>query len=208
MLGPRGKLRICHAERCSAQRTHCWRRLRLMYDVNDYGRMLADPTRMNAYVKALERTVKPGSVVVDVGTGIGAFAMVAARLGARKVYAIETNPCIELARAAAKRNGLEKQIDFIQKSVFEVKLPEKADVLVSDCRGNLALYDASLEIVMHARDRFLKPGGAIIAQKDELFAALVHRPKLFEDLEAPWKLLGLDWAPCRASAFSSAIADE
>ena len=31
-----------------------------MYDVNDYGRMMADPRRMKAYTEALRRAVKPG----------------------------------------------------------------------------------------------------------------------------------------------------
>ncbi len=106
-----------------------------MYDVNDYGRMMADPDRMNAYTEALRRAVKPGCVVVDVGTGLGVFALLAVQLGARKVYAIDTSPCIDVARVVATRNGFSERIEFIQKSVFDVELPEKADVLIGDCRG-------------------------------------------------------------------------
>jgi protein arginine N-methyltransferase 1 len=176
-----------------------------MYDVNDYGRMMADPVRMHAYAEALRRAVKPGSVVVDVGTGTGIFALLAARFGARKVYAIDTNPCIHLAHEVAKANGLADKIEFIHKDVREVEPPEKADVLVADCRGHFPLFGPNLEIVSHARRSWLTDGGTMIAEKDEIFVALVHDPYLRRELEAPWHLFGFDWEPCRAHGFTSGI---
>src|SRR6185369_8335569 len=120
------------------------------------------------------RAVEPGCVVVDVGTGTGVLAMHAAKLGARKVYAIDTNPCIHLAREVAKRNGFEHAIEFIHKSVFDVELPEKADVLVSDCRGAFALSGRNPELVYRARDRFLAPNGTVISLRDELFVSVIE----------------------------------
>jgi Ribosomal protein L11 methyltransferase (PrmA) len=60
-----------------------------------YGRMIADIGRTAAYADALRRHVTPESVVVDIGTGTGVFALLAARLGARKVYAIEADDAID-----------------------------------------------------------------------------------------------------------------
>ena len=48
-----------------------------MYSIMGYGEMIADSVRMDAYVRALRRAVKPGSVVLDIGTGTGIFAVVA-----------------------------------------------------------------------------------------------------------------------------------
>ena len=176
-----------------------------MYELNDYGRMMADPTRMNAYTEALRRAIEPGDVVVDVGTGTGVFAMLAARFGARKVYAIDTNPCIHLAREVAKRNGVEDRIEFIHKSVFDVELPEKADVLVSDCRGAFPLHGRHPELVFVARDKFLKPGGRVIPLRDELLVSAVECESAHAFLRQGWTTAGFDWEPCRRAVLSSAL---
>ncbi|MEJ5349530.1 MAG: 50S ribosomal protein L11 methyltransferase [Desulfosoma sp.] len=49
--------------------------------------------------------------VVDVGTGTGILAMAAARLGARRVLALDVNPlAVEEAGANVRRNGLDQKI--------------------------------------------------------------------------------------------------
>ena len=175
-----------------------------MYDVNDYGRMMADKVRMHAYTEALRRAVKPGSVVVDVGTGTGVFALLAAQFGARKVYAIDTNPCIQLAKATAKANGFADKIEFLQKSIFDVELPEQADVLIADCRGAFTLHERSLEIMIHAR-RFVRDGGTTIPLKDDLCVSVIEWPKVTASLEERWKVGGFDWNACRSEGFSSRL---
>jgi pimeloyl-ACP methyl ester carboxylesterase len=50
--------------------------------------MLADDGRVDAFVRAIEAVVRPGAVVVDIGTGSGILAMVAARAGARRVVVV------------------------------------------------------------------------------------------------------------------------
>jgi len=54
-----------------------------MYSLRSYGNMIADKGRTGPYVDALRRAVKPGSVVVDIGTGAGVLAFMACRFGAR-----------------------------------------------------------------------------------------------------------------------------
>src|SRR5437870_11229737 len=76
-----------------------------MYSVADYGIMIADRVRMEAYMQALRSAVRPGGVVVDIGTGTGIFALLACRFGARRVYAIEPNDAIQVAREIARANG-------------------------------------------------------------------------------------------------------
>ena len=72
-----------------------------MYILHFYGRMLADTPRMNAYVEALRRSVTPDSVVLDLGSGPGVFALLACKFGARRVYAIEPDNTINIGREAA-----------------------------------------------------------------------------------------------------------
>src|SRR6185436_18926126 len=119
-----------------------------MYRLREYGQMIADLGRTAAYAKALERRVTPDSVVVDIGTGTGIFALLAARLGARKVYAID------YGRRIAAANGLSERIEFIQGFSTDVQLAEQADVIVSDIHGVLPAHDRSLFAIIDARDRF------------------------------------------------------
>lgn len=158
-----------------------------MYSVSDYGRMIADTDRMNAYEEALRTTVKPGDVVVDIGTGTGIDAFLACQLGARHVYAIEKNPAIQVARDIAKANGFEDKITFIQNLSTKVHLPEKADVMVSDIRGSLPLCGPHIPSIIDARKRFLKPDGIQIPQRDVLMIAGVQSDKIYRKYTIPWR---------------------
>ena len=63
-----------------------------MYSIDAYGEMINDRVRMDAYAAALARTVTPGAVVLDIGTGTGIMALLAVRMGARQVYALARPP--------------------------------------------------------------------------------------------------------------------
>ena len=76
-----------------------------MYDLIGYGSMIADSVRTDAYARALRDLVKPDSVVLDIGTGTGLFALLACRFGARHVFAIEPSNVIALARTLSRANG-------------------------------------------------------------------------------------------------------
>jgi ribosomal protein L11 methyltransferase len=59
-------------------------------------------------VEGLEDVVRPGDRVLDVGTGTGILALVAARLGARTVDAVDIDPvAVRVAQGNVERNGLE-----------------------------------------------------------------------------------------------------
>ncbi len=158
-----------------------------MYSVGAFGSMIADEVRMSAYVQALEKHVTPDSVVLDIGTGTGIFALLACRFGARKVYAIEPNEAIQVARELAAANGYADRIEFIEDLSTRVTLPERANVILADLRGVLPLYDHNLPTMLDARARLLAPGGAMIPQRDSLWAALVSAPDLYEPYVKPWE---------------------
>jgi len=158
-----------------------------MYSLHSYGQMLAGAPRMQAYTAALERAVKPGSVVLDLGCGPGVFALVACRLGARRVYAVEPDNVIEIAREAAKANGFADRIEFFQNFSTEITLPEKADVIVSDLRGVLPLYQHHIPSIVDARTRLLAPNGTLLPRRDILWAAVVETPDRYHEIVGPWE---------------------
>jgi protein arginine N-methyltransferase 1 len=151
-----------------------------MYSLHDYTRMISDEARMGAYVRALEAVVQPGSVVVDVGTGSGILALVACRLGARRVFAIDKNDAVEVGRELARENGVADRIVFFHEDARDVEISERADVIVSDLRGTLPIAGDNLAVIADARTRFLKPGGVLIPARDRLMVAVVERRDLYD----------------------------
>jgi len=157
-----------------------------MYTISDYGGMIVGNKRTSAYAEALRCSVKPGSVVLDIGTGPGIWALLACRLGARKVYAIEPDDVIELARELAAVNGYMERIEFIKDLSTSVRLPERVDMIVSDLRGVLPLYRQSVLSIVDARERFLKDDGVLIPRRDTLWAAVVTAPDTYRSRVSPW----------------------
>lgn len=157
-----------------------------MYSVKAYGRMISDTTRINAYVSAMRAAVRPGDLVIDLGCGPGLFALLACKLGARRVYAIEPSNIIQLARESARANGFLDRVEFFQDVSTNVNLPEPADVIVSDLRGVLPLFQRYIPTIRDARVRLLKPGGILIPTRDTLYAAVAEAPILYESMFGPW----------------------
>lgn len=154
--------------------------MRSGYSVASYGQMVADANRTDAYVRALERAVQPGCVVLDIGAGTGIFSLLACRFGARRVYAVEPDGAIQAAREIAAANGYAERIEFIQDLSTRVTLPERADVIISDLHGVLPLYLQHLPSIMDARARHLAAGGALIPRRDTLWAAPVESQTAYQ----------------------------
>lgn len=176
-----------------------------MYSITNYGAMIADRVRIRAYADALRRVITSDSVVVDLGTGTGIFALLACRFGARRVYAIEPSDAIQVAREIATANGFAERIEFHQAMSTEVTLPERADVIVSDIGGVLPWFQTHLPSIADARRRFLAPGGVLIPQQDAVWAAVVEAPELYARHSAPWEDCGfdLDMEPARRLAVNT-----
>jgi protein arginine N-methyltransferase 1 len=152
-----------------------------MYSVPNYNAMLADRIRVEAYARALQQAVRPDSVVVDIGVGTGIMTLLACRFGARRVIAIEPEDVIQVAREMIRVNGYADRVEFFQQPSVSVTLPEAADVIVSDLRGALPLYQSHLQAVVDARKRLLKPGGVLIPRLDTMWAAIAELPDVYSN---------------------------
>lgn len=153
----------------------------MTYTLAAYSTMIDDAVRTDAHVRALERTVKPGSVVVDLGAGSGFFTFEALRLGARHVHAIETSEALLVAERIARENGLAERVTFHRALSTKVTLPDRVDLVVADMRGSLPLLGPVVPALADARARFLKPEGVLIPSHDTVSCALVSAEKPFDE---------------------------
>lgn len=176
-----------------------------LYSVFDYGSMIADQARMDAFMRALRHHITPQSVVLDVGTGTGIFALLACQLGARRVYAIEPDDSIQLARELAAANGWADRIEFFQELSSAVTLPEPADVVVSDLGGLLPWFQHHIPSIIDIRQRLLKPGGVLIPLRDRAWAAIVEAPEFYCRYTDGWDRhrFGLDMTAAQTTALNT-----
>lgn len=151
------------------------------YDFASYCNMLTDKHRMDAYTKTLRETVGKDSVVLDLGSGTGFFSIFASRLGAKKVYAVETNSLVHLSKQFAQTHDCAGKIEFIDKFSDEIELEEKADILICDLHGVLPFYQSSISTIIDARERLLKPNAIMIPNSEKTFFAVCEVEEFYKE---------------------------
>lgn len=172
---------------------------RTIVETIDYHRsMLTDKVRMQSYLRAIMHTVGPGDVVLDIGSGTGVLAYFACMAGAKRVYALEQDLVIELARAICNHNGFQDRVVFLNEWSDQVELPERADVLVTETIGNIGFEEGILGWIIDARERLLTQDGRIIPASVELVVAPIEIPDGYDFFNV-WtnELYTLDLTPVR-----------
>jgi arsenite methyltransferase len=103
--------------------------------------------------------LKPGEVVLDLGSGGGIDVLLSARrVGpAGKAYGLDmTDEMLALARENQAKSGL-TNVEFLKGEIENIPLPDNSvDVIVSNCVINLS---ADKQQVLNEAFRVLKPGG-------------------------------------------------
>ncbi len=122
-------------------------------------------------LELLEREVRPGMVVLDVGTGSGILAVAAVKLGAARVLALDIEPqAVQVARENAARNGAAGAI-WVELGTLDHP-PNPADLAVANITASAV---ATLAPAFAAA---LRPGAPLIGsgivgeRLDEVRAAL------------------------------------
>ena len=142
-----------------------------------YFPMVLDDRRHAAIDEALRRAVQPGSRVLDIGTGTGLLAMMAARAGAAQVITCESDPVVaDVAKEVVALNGLSDRIRVIAKSSEDLELgvdiAEAADVLIWDTLGSNLIGAGAFSVLEGAVRRLLRPGGAVLPARGAVRIAL------------------------------------
>ncbi len=138
--------------------------------------MLQDRRRTEAFLTAIREVVRPGDVVVDIGTGTGVLAIAAARAGARRVYAVEAGGIAEIARAMFAANGVADRVTVLRGWSTQMTLPERADVLTTEIIGHDPLEEQVLPVVLDARERLLRPGARQVPEAMTLWGLPLDLP--------------------------------
>jgi len=135
-----------------------------------------------AALALLERHVRPGARVLDLGSGSGILAIAAVRLGAASAIGIEIDPeANEVADRNAARNGVADRVRFLAGDAAQLgPLAGPADLL---CSNILRTVNVAL---LPAIRTSLAPGGLAIFSGMEEGEADLFRPAL---MAAGWQAM-------------------
>ncbi|MGH6934422.1 MAG: 50S ribosomal protein L11 methyltransferase, partial [Dongiaceae bacterium] len=162
-------------------------------------RMMNDQPRNRAYDAALRRAIGPDSHVLEIGTGSGLLAMMAARAGAALVTTCEMADLVaEAAAEIVRHNNLSGRIKVIAKKSTELQvgtdLPRPADILLSEILGDRLLSEEVLRSTADARRRLTRPDAILIPRRVSAIARLVGGD-MFADAVSVGRVEGFDLSP-------------
>ena len=176
-----------------------------------YFKMVRDETRYQILDRALRRVLGGGGRVLDIGTGVGLLAMIAARAGADEVVTCEQNAVVaETAKAVIAANGLQRKVKVVAKKstdlVVGLDMAGPADVLVWDNIGSNMLGAGALPTIEDALRRLVIPGAPVIPARGTIWAALAEDARAGE--QHMGRTLGFDLSPFNRLARGYTIKTE
>ena len=143
--------------------------------------MLNDHIRMQAYEHAIKQAVRPGDTVLDLGTGTGILSQWALEAGASHVYAIEMDAVIlERAIERIRQLGFASRFTPFNCLSYDVVIPEKVDVLISEIIGNMADNEDFQPVLNDAFTRFLKSSGHAIPYAVSSYITPISSKKAYD----------------------------
>lgn len=161
--------------------------------------ILRDRARHAMFDSAIRRLCA-GRRVLDMGTGTGLLAMMAARAGAAAVFACEASPALsDVARRVIQSNGFADRITLFDKPSFDITVDDlggPVDVVVSEILSNDLVGQQVVQAVVDARSRLLAPEGRCVPSAARAVAA----PACWEAAGRGWlqDVAGFDLRPLEA----------
>lgn len=178
--------------------------------VTSHKAMVFDEVRNRAYARAIRDSIRPDSVVLDLGAGLGLHGLIAAAAGARRIYMVDPSPVVLAAEQIAEANGFSQQVSCYQSEIEQTLLPEKADLLLSVFTGNFLLTEDLLPALFWARDHCLAPGGRMIPDRARMWVAPVTAGEYYRKHIEAWSepVEGIDFVKARRFASNSLFYDK
>lgn len=174
-------------------------------ELAEHAGYLGDAAKLGAYDRALSVLLGSGGrSVLDLGSGTGILGLLAARAGARLVYAVDSGSVIGPAAEVAARSPYANRIVHLRGRSTEIYLPEQVDVAVCDQIGGFVHDAGVLEAFADVRRRLLAPGGELVPSYFRLFLAPAECEVIRDQIEL-WgsSPAGIDFSSFRESAVNS-----
>ncbi|MHA2602457.1 MAG: 50S ribosomal protein L11 methyltransferase [Candidatus Thorarchaeota archaeon SMTZ1-83] len=138
-------------------------------------RLLSHRSRLAKFEEALRRTVREDSYVVDIGSGTGVLALMAAKAGARRVTGLEVQAeSVEYARKAAKKNLFSDIVEFKRVHFADFTPEERADVVICEMLSAIMLIEQQVPASRHAVKEILAPDGVLLPHHVSVYVVPVE----------------------------------
>lgn len=163
-------------------------------DVGNHAAMLVDRVRMRAFSEAIQRAVRRDDVVVDVGSGSGVLALLCARAGARRVFAVERGAMAPLIERAAQKNGVADVVRVVRADARDVGVTAFADerptLIVSEMIGTFGLDEDYLGLLGAVRAQ-CAPACRTLPESVAVELAVAYLPELQHEIDTVRSGLGV-----------------
>ncbi|WP_313756356.1 50S ribosomal protein L11 methyltransferase [Tissierella sp.] len=117
--------------------------------------------------EALEKHVKSGDIVYDIGCGSGILSIVAAKLGAEKVVGVDLDElCVKVSNENIKLNNVNKIVEIKEGNLLDV-VDGKANIIVSNIIAEI-IAGMTKDLRAYLKDDGIFITSGIIVEKIEL----------------------------------------
>jgi predicted RNA methylase len=121
--------------------------------------MLMDSNRMQPFKAAIDRVVKPGAKVLELGGGTGVLSWFAAAK-AEKVWCVEFNPdLVRESRRLLAMNPHGEKVEVVHADAFAYLPPEPVDVMICEMIHVAMLREKQVAMVESFKQRYLQRFG-------------------------------------------------
>lgn len=181
---------------------------------NHYGKIpknliakLNDKAYISAFRTVLQRIIKPTSIVLHSSCHVGLISMMAARMGAYKVYALEGNKVLaDIAQKVIEDNGLSDRIVVLHKNISDLTaadMPYKADIYINERITNLMMASLMPFEMSLVKGHFLKDEGIMVPEMAQLFAFFIESAEIRKGVRVTGPVAGFDFSRLNGLAASA-----
>lgn len=132
-------------------------------------------------IQAIEKKLKKGDQIIDVGTGTGVLSIAAAKLGAASVLALDLDEvAVESAKLNVKLNKVQGVVTVKQNNLLD-KVAEKADLIVANILAEVIIRFVDDASSLLNQDGIFITSGIIKRKKQEVKDALLAQDFIIEE---------------------------